>query len=99
MNCYGVLSFFGTKFIVEAAADMTLATSMRRKMLAALEMVRKRLMHARKKDITLAISIFNFLHVHHYFAFLNSWISHSDHYLLYRGWIVGVRRIQFVENF
>jgi hypothetical protein len=83
MNCYGVLSFFGTKFIVEAAADMTLATSMRRKMLAALEMVRKRLMHARKKDITLAISnLISYMFTIILLFLINSWISQSDHYLL-----------------
>jgi hypothetical protein len=48
MNCYGILSFFGTKLIVEAADLEVIAPSMRRKMLLAIQMVRKR-KHSRKK--------------------------------------------------
>jgi len=51
MNCYGVLSF-----LVEAADLEVIAPSMRRTMLHAIQMVRKR-KHLRKKTTrTLAIS-------------------------------------------
>jgi hypothetical protein len=56
MNCYGVLSFPGTQLIVEVADLQVIALSMRRTMLLAIQMVRKR-KHSRKKTTrTLAIS-------------------------------------------
>jgi hypothetical protein len=56
MNCYEVLSFLGTELIVEAADLEVIAPSMRRTMLLAIQMVRKR-KHSRKKTTrTLATS-------------------------------------------